>query len=461
MLIQYTAIVIICMLVIPTAISELLDRQFRRFASDKLAEDQQDIVFLMQEVYARGNDWDQALLSGMQGNILRWPMLRVELYDAGGILIHEFRHNNKRAALPGGINSRRDSRQIEEAMNFIRTDKLIKMDEPVIVKGHKVGMLRFMCLPFNDSREGFFLKKFNRHMYYAIGLMLIISVLISFIMANRISRPVLNVSKRASLISGGNYRITDEMSSDITELQILIDSINKLGLELEIQENLRKRLMSDVAHELRNPLTIIKSHLEAFEDGIWEPTHERIKLTVDEIDRLSMLISEIEKLTSIEKTGKNLSVENADLSAEVEKTALSFDPLYSSKSVKLLRNIEPGIVTAVDMPKIRQAVENLLSNALRYTDEGGNVLLRVQKMENNIEISVKDSGIGISEKDMPYIFERFYRADKSRTRASGGMGIGLAITKAIVEAHSGNISVKSAEGSGSDFKITIPVRLVA
>jgi len=114
------------------------------------------------------------------------------------------------------------------------------------------------------------------------------------------------------------------LSSDITELQILIDSINKLGSELEIQENLRKRLMSDVAHELRNPLTIIKSHLEAFEDGIWEPTHERIKLTVDEINRLSMLISEVEKLTSIEKTGKNLSIENVNLSSEIEENGTGF-----------------------------------------------------------------------------------------------------------------------------------------
>lgn len=461
MMFQYAAIVIICMLVIPTAISELLDRQFRRFASDKLAEDQQDIVFLMQDAYALRNEWNKDLLSGIKGNILRWPMLRIELYDSDGMLIHKFSHNNKRAVLPGTADTRREKRQMQDPINFIKPDRLVKMDEPVIVKGNKVGTLRFVCLPFNDSREGFFLKKFNRSMYYAIGLMLLISVLISFIMANRISRPVLNVSKRASLISSGNYKITDDLSSDITELQILIDSINKLVSELEIQENLRKRLMSDVAHELRNPLTIIKSHLEAFEDGIWEPTHERIKLTVDEINRLSMLISEVEKLTSIEKTGKNLSIENVNLSSEIEKTALVFDPLYSSKSVKLLRSIESGIFIAVDMHKIRQAVENLLSNALRYTDSGGNVMLRVSRKENYIEISVKDSGIGISEKDMPYIFERFYRADKSRTRASGGMGIGLAITKAIVEAHSGNISVESTEGAGSDFKITIPVRLIA
>ncbi|MEG1798848.1 MAG: histidine kinase dimerization/phospho-acceptor domain-containing protein, partial [Synergistaceae bacterium] len=145
-------------------------------------------------------------------------------------------------------------------------------------------------------------------------------------MANRISRPVLNVAKRAHLISGGKYRIDDAMSSDITEIQTLIESMNKLGLALETQEELRKRLMSDIAHELRNPVTIIKSHLEAFEDGVWEPTPERIRLTVGEIDRLSRLISEVGSLYSIEAAESSLSLASVNISEEMERLALSFDP---------------------------------------------------------------------------------------------------------------------------------------
>lgn len=459
MLIQYVAIVIICMLIIPAAISELLDRQFRRFASERLIEDQQEIVMFMHKTYTRGDSWNSAVLSDIRGDILRWPMMRAVLYDADGNLVRDFTRQIGRVGGTGIIPGRMDIQNIETSKRHRQLPELVIKDEPIVVRGENVGTIRFLCLPFNDSREGVFLKQFNRHMYYAIALMLFVAVLISFVMADRISRPVLNVSKRAFLISKGNYRMTEEMTSDITELQTMIESINRLGFGLEEQENLRKRLMSDIAHELRNPLTIIKSHLEAFEDGVWEPSPERLKLTVGEIDRLSMLISEIEKLTSIENMGKSLLLNTADLSEEIKKIALALDPLYCSKSVLLSLQIESDIMASVDIMKIRQAVENLLSNALRYTDQGGSVLLEMRQNGNNFDISVQDSGIGISEDDIPYIFERFYRTDRSRARESGGMGIGLAICKAIVEAHTGKILVESKEGVGSKFTISIPMDL--
>lgn len=461
MMVQYVAIVIICMLVIPTAISVLLDRQFRRFSSEKLVEDQQEIVMLMQEIYSRGDSWNPTLLSNINEDILRWPMVRIILYDANGFVVSEFNRNARRADGPGENLGRSEPRNSRPNIGYRQKRALEINDETLTVKNNKVGSIRFICLPFNDSREGVFLKQFKQPMYYSILFMLIIAVFISFVMANRISRPVLNVSKRAYLISKGSYQMTGDMSSEITELQTLIESINRLGLSLETQENLRKRLMSDIAHELRNPLTIIKSHLEAFEDGVWEATPERLKLTVGEIDRLSLLISEVEKLTSIENMGKSLVLDVVNLSEVLEKTALTFDPLYRSKMVGLSRQIEPDIMIAVDITKIRQAVENLLTNALRYTDENGSVMLEMRSRENDVEISVQDSGIGISEVDLPNIFERFYRTDKSRTRASGGIGIGLAICKAIVEAHSGKIRVESKEGIGSKFTITIPKRLTA
>ena len=176
------------------------------------------------------------------------------------------------------------------------------------------------------------------------------------------------------------------------------------------------------------------------------------------MDRLSQLIQEAEKLTSIESAGHSLSIEKVDVSQIVEKAAMIFDPLYKNKGVELSREIESGITAAVDAGKIRQVIENLLSNALRYTDSGGKVSIKMNKNKDDFIIEVSDSGIGISENDLPYIFERFYRADVSRTRASGGLGIGLAIVKAIIEAHCGTISVKSHPGEGSCFTIKIPCR---
>ncbi len=454
MLFQYVVIVIICMLVIPAGISKLLDRQFRLFSSDRLREDQQEAVRILEENYDLRGYWDITALSGLRGDILRWPMVHAALYDPEGILIAEFRRPMRHGAMRGPMmNSSSDDR------GFVSPGRgeLAMNEFPVSSGGKVVGSVRFLCLPFIESREGIFLKKFNSHMKYAIGFMLIIAVIISFVMADLISRPVLNVSKMASLIGKGRYQADEGLKSDITELQALIDSIKRLGLGLEEQEELRKRLMSDIAHELRNPLAIIKSHLEAFEDGVWEPTGERIKLTVDEIDRLSKMISEIEKLTSIENAGNGIVLGSADLSNLTERVAMTFDPLYRSKSVDLKREIEADVFLAADETKIRQAVENLLSNALRYTDSGGTVTLSLVRSDGAADIKVSDTGIGISEQDLPYIFERFYRTDKSRTRSSGGLGIGLAITRAIVEAHGGKVMAESREGEGSTFTITLPL----
>lgn len=456
MLVQYVLIVLICMVVIPTGISRLLDRQFRLFSSARLREGQQETVQVLEEIYGSGGYWNKRMLTELRGDILRWPTVNAALYDRDGLLIMDFKRPIRQSSMRGK-GTRKENTEFSGMIKSYEPE-LIMEELSISSEGKMVGQIRFLSLPFRASGEGLFLKKFNSHMVYAIGFMLMIAVIISFIMADVISRPILNVSKRAFLISRGKYRLEDDLRSDITELQLLIESINRLGLGLEEQEELRKRLMSDIAHELRNPLAIIKSHLEAFEDGVWEPTGERIKLTVNEIDRLSGMISEIEKLTSIENAGKNPVFESVNMSNEIEKVAIVFDPLYKAKSVELKRKIADDVVMAADAKKIRHAVENLLSNSLRYTDSGGEVTLSLERSADELLIEVSDTGIGISESDIPYIFERFYRTDKSRARASGGLGIGLAITKAVVEAHGGTITVESKEGSGSKFIISLPLK---
>lgn len=459
MLFQYAGIVLVCMIVIPAVIFKTLDTQLKKFTETRTAEDEQEIVLILQDIYesGAGGAWNIARLSQVYGDLSRRPIVSATLFDNYGRVIWQFKRSDMwlkrhdRMVGPDGRARRRWINDIDDNKNIVR-ERVISVDE------NPVGKIRFVYLPFIESHEGVFLKQFNSRMLHAVGFMLIIASLVAFVMAERISKPILNVVKRASLISKGKYRSTEQMCSRIKELQALIESIDKLGLSLEEQEELRKRLIGDVAHELRNPITIVKSHLEAFEDGVWSPTPERIKLTVGEIDRLSLLIAEIERLSSLESGDEHLDFSCVDLSEELERTAMSLEPLYKDKSLTLLREIQPKVVTAVDIAKLRRAVENLLQNAMRYTDSGGEVRLSLKQKNAVAEISVQDSGIGVCEKDLPFIFERFYRTDKSRTRESGGMGIGLAIAKVIVEAHGGEITVCSREGSGSKFTITLPVR---
>ena len=249
------------------------------------------------------------------------------------------------------------------------------------------------------------------------------------------------------------------MTSNITEIQQLIDSVDTLGQRLDLQEKLRQRMMGDITHELRNPVTIIKSHLEAIEDGIWQPTPERIHLTVEEVDRLSNLIKDVERLMTIEGMDNAMSFEQSNFSDLLKNSISSFYPLAKSKSITLKSDINDGIFCKLDAPKIRQAINNLLTNAIRYTDSGGtiSIFLTPSPKDNVVTLSISDTGIGIAEKDLPNIFERFYRTDKSRTRASGGMGIGLSVVKAVVEAHGGKIIAKSKQGEGTTFVVTLPL----
>jgi signal transduction histidine kinase len=188
-------------------------------------------------------------------------------------------------------------------------------------------------------------------------------------------------------------------------------------------------------------------------------THGRAaQLTVDEIDRLSRMISEMYRKADFDREcRKRIVLGSADLSDLTGMVAMTYDPLYRSKSVDLKREIEL-MYPLRQMRRKKQAVENLLSNAHRYTDSGGLWTLSLARSDGTAVIKVSDTGIGISEQDLPYIFERFYRTDKSRTRSSGGLGIGLAITRAIVEAHGGNVRAESREGKGSTFTITLPLK---
>ncbi len=448
---QYMVIVIVCMLVIPTAISELFEWQFKNFLNERLDEYETEFTDYFASLYEETGTWRARGIFPRGSDFIRWPIAMIQIKDSEGNLVRSYsRFMMKSGPMHGRGHHKPGQAILPEGLQVRSRD--------IVVRGERVGQVFFTVLPFDKSPESNFLNNFNRIMYYAVAVMLIIAAMIAIFMAYRISTPVLNAARRAQQISMGKYTVEGHAASDITELQTLIESVDRLGKGLEEQDELRKRLMSDIAHELRNPVTVIKSHLEAIEDGVWEPTPERIRLTVSEVDRLSQLIREVEKLTSIEGAAHSLSVEETDVSSVVEKASLVFDPLYKNKGIELKREIEPGIMVQIDGAKIRQVVENLLSNALRYTDAGGSVTVSLMNGEKEVTVSVADTGIGIAAKDLPYIFERFYRTDVSRARTSGGIGIGLAIVKAIVEAHGGAIEVESEPGKGSRFIVKIPKR---
>jgi signal transduction histidine kinase len=195
--------------------------------------------------------------------------------------------------------------------------------------------------------------------------------------------------------------------------------------------------------------------MELMIEGIWDMDKERLKGCYDETLRLGNMVSDLSKIAQIENENLNFKKSSIDVNKTLESVMKVLEGEFLKNQIKLTHSGSEAFVLG-DSDKMKQIFLNLISNALKYSDTGGEIILKILKDKDKVTITIKDNGIGIPKEDLPYIFERFYRVDKSRTRNTGGTGIGLAITKALVEAQSGKISVESVEGEGSSFTVEFP-----
>jgi two-component system sensor histidine kinase BaeS len=296
----------------------------------------------------------------------------------------------------------------------------------------------------------------NHSFFLSIVIALIFGFLVSILLSKQLSSPLIKITETANRMRNGDLEARSRVVSKTKEIDDLRTSINYLAETLQNQELLRKRLTSDMAHELRTPLTNLKSHVEALLDKVWEPTDEMLQSFYEEIQRLIKLVEGLNDIAKLEQTNLNLNKSRFNLSLELERILTSFEPLYNNSSLKISSNLDSNVEVLMDKDKLKQVMYNLLSNSLKYSKTNGEVLLTLKSDKHVINIEVKDNGIGISQKDLPFIFERFYRSDESRDKNTGGAGIGLTIAKAIVEAHSGTISISSTLGEGSTFVLEFP-----
>jgi len=226
-------------------------------------------------------------------------------------------------------------------------------------------------------------------------------------------------------------------------------------------ERMRSEFVANVSHELKTPITAVKGFAETLLGGAVndeETARSFLQIIFDESDRLNRLIGDILELSKIESRRVPLAFSPVEVDTFAHKSIKLMEPEAASKRIELSMNIEPGLYVEADEDRLRQIIMNLLSNGINYTPEGGRVSLKVEGLgDDYIRIQISDSGIGIPKKDLPRIFERFYRVDKARSRSSGGTGLGLSIVKHLVELHKGTISVTSAVGVGSTFTIELPV----
>ncbi|HSM24397.1 MAG TPA: ATP-binding protein [Anaerolineaceae bacterium] len=294
---------------------------------------------------------------------------------------------------------------------------------------------------------------------------LVAAILASFFISRQVVTPIQRMMKLSHRIAEGEYeerlKIPGSLQSDqVDELDQLALSFNQMADKLEKTEIMRRQLIGDVTHELRTPLTAVKAYLEGLIDGVLTADPETYQQIHTEINRLQGLVNDLQELSQVESGAFQLEFTAISPSTIIETIQRNFEHQFEEKNLQLEIEIEPHLPKIhIDKDRIIQVLTNLVGNAMQYTPSGGKVLIKVFRENSNLLFSVSDTGIGISAEQLPNIFNRFYRTDKSRTRASGGSGIGLTIAKALVKAHHGRIWAESdGEGKGSTFSFLIPIQ---
>lgn len=348
--------------------------------------------------------------------------------------------------------------EISDRMEKYGTEgEFVSQKYAITQNGEKVGDvdIRYYGPYFLSESDSLFLDSLNELLLAICIFSLMFSFIAGWFLAKGISRPIVKTADIAGKISAGNYAIRFEGETKTKELHLLVGAINHLASALDKQENLRKQLTSDVAHELRTPLASVGSHLEAMILNVWEPTSERLKSCYEEIIRLGKIVEDLERLEKVESDNLKLDKADVDLLQLARNVCDNFEAEFANKNLHISIEGKSSVIS-LDRDRISGVITNLISNAVKYTSEGGRIRVCVQDFDSESILTVEDNGSGIPESELPFVFERFYRADKSRNRNTGGAGIGLAIVKSIVLAHNGTVGVQSVGNGGSCFTVTLP-----
>jgi signal transduction histidine kinase len=323
---------------------------------------------------------------------------------------------------------------------------------PIESGGRIVGYL----VTSSGSSEQAFIEGLNRSILLAGAAASLVTILLGVLLTRTVVRPLRVVRDAARRIGLRDLAYRVPVTSD-DEVGDLARQFNDMAAALERDEELRKRMMADIAHELRTPLAVIRGQVEALQDGVFELTPGSITPIHDQVLLLGRLVDDLRDLALAEAGRLPLEVDQVDTGGLISRVVASFQSQVHAKQVRLGIEVAAALpVVCADAQRLEQVLANLLSNALRHTPEGGSIEVKAWGEGQDVLFAVTDSGPGIASEDLPFVFDRFYRGDRSRSRTDGGAGLGLAITRQIVEAHGGQISVLSPPRQGASFTVRLP-----
>jgi len=319
---------------------------------------------------------------------------------------------------------------------------------PLFLNGKEIGSLEVRFL--KPRKENIFIARSNTFLLISLLIIGAVAILLSVLFSKKLTNPIRNLDSATEAIMEGNLkRRVDVSGSD--EIGRLSETFNKMAQKLELQESLRRKLISNVAHELRTPLGAMRSEMEGIMDDIVPLDKKQIQSLYEETGRLKHILEGIEDLAQAEASSLMLEKQPVKLKPFLIHIVERFSSLSRDKGISIELECPDTIMINADPEKLSQVVINLLSNSLKATETGGYVRVKAGRSAAEVFMEVKDTGTGIKQEDLPFVFERFYKVSE------GGLGLGLTIVKELVEAHGGRIDVKSEFGKGSTFTVFIPL----
>ncbi len=411
------------------------------------------LVSELADYYQTHGGWDgvETMLAGAQGTLPRGPgdRLILSLADAQGQIIYPRRDAHERYPLSPAERANALPIQVPDGTS----------------EAHKtVGYLRVERVPAPRPvpPQQFLLGWLSRSLLLVAAVGGALGILFGILASRSLTSPLSRLAEAARAIGARDLtrRVEVEGSDEVKEVA---QAFNDMAATLEGVETLRRNLVADVAHELRTPLSVLQGNLRAMLDDVYPLDKAEISRLYDETRLLSRLVNDLHELAQAEAGQLQLNRQTTSLADLVQSTAAAFSPAAEAKGVTLSTQVAPDLpLVTADPARLTQVLHNLLANALRHTPSGGTISLRAGcelGKESQVWLAVQDSGEGISFRDLPHVFDRFYRADPARSRATGRAGLGLAIVRAIVEAHGGRVSAVSdgTPGHGSTFTVQLPL----
>ena len=338
------------------------------------------------------------------------------------------------------VNNKMDSRSVD---NIIYT-KIVDEDPPKII------MVNASITPVSAT-----IQTLRRQLLIIAGVMILGVLILVYFMNHDIARPLNKINTAAKKLSGGEYEVSEDTNKYL-EAYELNETLSQAAADIRKADQAKRDLISNVSHDLRTPLTMITGYGEMMRDLPGEKTDENLQVVIDEAKRLSYLVNDLLDLSRLQEGKIVLQKENFDLSGMISEELRKYDVYKVNEGFEIIEEIEPGLQAYGDIARIRQVLNNFMTNAVNYSGDARKIIVRAHKQDDRVLVEVQDYGEGIEESRLKDIWDRYYKIDKSHVRFSQGSGIGLAIVKEILDLHETTYGVRSKVNEGSVFWFTLP-----